>query len=244
MLDKQKYISYSLFGSDLKYYVGAEKNVIINKKLLPNWDTIIYYHPENFKNEYFDKLNQLGATLINVSEVKIGGRPSLDFPYFWRFLIFLKNSISLTRDLDSRLSKREVEYIHRWEKEDKKYFVIRDHPWHSPYPSGLFGIKGENNDFEVHFNQYIESTNLVWGTDQDILEKFMSNKSQQDIFYCGFDRLETYIPRDDKNFFIGMQLDEFDNPTVPSGVKCLDFLNELNLPHDFKKKNIIISLPL
>jgi hypothetical protein len=233
--DNGKYISYSLFGTDLKYYVGAEKNIIINNKLLPDWDTVIYYHPKNFREGYLKKLSELGAIMVDVSDITIGGRPSLDFPFFWRFLSFLKNSISLSRDLDSRLSKREVDYIRKWENSDKDYFVIRDHPWHSPYPSGLFGIRRKLESFENHFNEYISLNNLVWGTDQDILEKYMLDKNPDHILYFGFDKLETYIPRDDKDFFIGMQLDEFDKPTVPSGVKCLEFISELNLPNNFKK---------
>jgi hypothetical protein len=36
-------------------------------------------------------------------------------------------------------------------------------------------------------------------------------------------------PGDDKNFFIGMQMDENDEPTKPSGVQCLNYINEINL---------------
>jgi hypothetical protein len=234
--DGGKYISFSLFGTDLKYYVGAEKNIILNNQLLPDWDTVIYYHPNNFRNEYLKKLSDLGAIMIDVTDFKIGNKGSEHFPYFWRFLAFLKNSMVLSRDLDSRLSKREVEYIREWEKSGKDYFIIRDHPWHSPYPSGLIGIRRKIEEFESHFNSYISSNELVWGTDQDILEKYMSDKNFDDVLYFGFDKLETYIPRDDKDFFIGMQLDEFDKPTVPSGVKCLEFLSEMNLPNKFKKK--------
>ena len=36
-----KHISFSLFGYDLKYYIGAEKNIVINKELLPDWTTVI-----------------------------------------------------------------------------------------------------------------------------------------------------------------------------------------------------------
>jgi len=230
-----KYISFSLFGTDLKYYIGAEKNVLINNQLLPDWETIIYYHPNNFKGEYLKKLKDKGAIMVDVSNVTIGGRPSEDFPFFWRFLSFLNDGMTLSRDLDSRLSNREVEYIRQWEKSREDYFIIRDHPWHSPYPSGLFGVSQKIEEFETHFNEYISSNELVWGTDQDILEKYMVDKNGNDVLYFGYDKLETYTPRDDEDFFIGMQLDEFDNPTKPSGVKCLEFLSELNLPTKFKK---------
>lgn len=48
-------------------------------------------------------------------------------------------------------------------------------------------------------------------------------------FYCGFNESENYIPRDNKNFFIGMQIDENDNPLEPSAIVALKFLSEMNL---------------
>lgn len=231
----KKYISYSLFGNDLKYYVGAERNIVINKRLLPDWETVIFYNPLSFRNEYLDKLLDLGAIMIDVSNITLGNRMSIEFPYFWRFIAFTYDSMVLSRDLDSRLSQREVDYIRKWENSSEDYFVIRDHPWHSPYPSGLFGIRKKIEDFETHLNNYISSTDLVWGTDQDILEKYMVNVPKENMLYFGYDKIETYIPRDNENFFIGMQLDEFDKPTRPSGEKCLEFLSELNLPTNFKK---------
>jgi hypothetical protein len=233
--DGKKYISFSLFGSDLKYYIGAEKNVLLNNQLLPDWETVIYYHPNNFRDEYLKKLKDRGAIMVDVSNVIIGGKSSEHFPFFWRFLSFLNDGMTLSRDLDSRLSNREVEYIRQWEKSREDYFIIRDHPWHSPYPSGLFGVSRKISEFETNFHDYISSNELVWGADQDILEKYMVDKKTEDILYFGYDKTETYIPRDDEDFFIGMQLDEFDNPTKPSGVKCLEFLSELNLPTNFKK---------
>jgi hypothetical protein len=40
----KKVISFTLFGYEPKYYIGAEKNVEVNKILLPDWETVIYYH--------------------------------------------------------------------------------------------------------------------------------------------------------------------------------------------------------
>lgn len=225
----KKIISYTLFGFETKYYVGAEKNVVINKELLPEWETVIYYHPEMTNMDNVKKLKLIGATLIDVSNIIIGSKPSIEYPFFWRFLSFLNNNITLVRDLDSRVSDREVMYINRWLENDKDYFIIRDHPWHSPVPSGLFGIKGKKLDFENHLNYFISKSDLKWGSDQEILEEYMCNIEPIKIEYCGFDKPETYIPRTNKEFFIGIQLDENDKPTVPSGEICLNYLKELKL---------------
>jgi hypothetical protein len=225
----KKIVSFTLFGTEPKYYVGAEKNIVINKKLLPDWESVIYYHPELTRTDNLKHLESIGAKLIDVSEVVIGNKKSTDFPFFWRFLAFLDDNITIVRDLDSRVSDREVQYIDRWLNNDKDYFIIRDHPWNSPVPSGLFGIKGKKSEFEKHFNSFVESSDLRWGTDQDILYEYMKNVPSEEVEYCGFDKIETYIPRIDKEFFIGIQLDENDKPTIPSGELCLKFLKELNL---------------
>jgi hypothetical protein len=224
-----KKISFSLFGNDLKYYIGAEKNIIINKKLLPDWVTVIYYHPQNMLNDYVEKLTSLGATMIDVSDIKLGNKESIHFPFFWRFLSFLDDGLSIVRDLDSRVSDREVQYIKQWEISGKDYFIIRDHPWHAPVPSGLFGINKKIKSFEEHFINFVNTDDLRWGSDQEILRIYMENISKENVFYCGYDIQTNYIPRDDKNFFIGMQMNENDEPTVPSGVQCLNYINEINL---------------
>jgi hypothetical protein len=222
-----KNISYSLFGTLPKYYVGAEKNIELNKQLLPEWDTIIYYHPNLVLTEYVEKLSDMGAIMVDVSDIIIGGKSSSSFPYFWRFLSFLSEGPTIVRDLDSRVSKREVEYINNWLSSNCEYFIIRDHPWHSPVPSGLFGIKNKISKFEQHFNTFIESSDLRWGSDQHILHEYMEGIDKDEIFYCGYDDEKNYIPRDDFDFFIGMQIDENESPIFDSATKALDYLKAI-----------------
>jgi len=225
----KKSISFTLFGTDLKYYAGAKKNIEINKKLLPEWNNVIYYHPEMTNMGFIEQITEEEVTLKDVSDIIIGGKNSKEFPFFWRFLIFLEDSISIVRDLDSRNSDREVFYIKKWIESQKDYFIIRDHPWHSPVPSGLFGIKNRKKSFEEYFNFFVSNYELKWGADQEMLQMYMEKVEKENIEYFGFDKKDTYIPRDDENFFIGIQLDENDKPTIPSGVACLNYLKEINL---------------
>jgi hypothetical protein len=223
-----KYISYTLFGTQPKYYIGAEKNIELNKKLLPDWVTVIYYNEKNILDGWVEKLSSLGAEMRNITNFSFSDKDTIQYPYFWRFFSLLNDGISIVRDLDSRVSDREVEYINRWLNSECDYFIIRDHPWHSPVPSGLFGIKSKIKEFEDHFINFINTSDLRWGTDQEILHQYMENIDKNNIFYCGLDRVDTYIPRNDKNFFIGMQIDENDNPLKPNAEVALSFLAELN----------------
>lgn len=222
-------VSFTLFGNEMKYYIGAEKNITDINNLLPDWEVRIYFHSDLIIQEYVEKLSSMGANLIDIKDVKIGGKDSTHFPYFWRFLSFFEDTPSIVRDLDSRFSDREISYIKSWINSGKDYFIIRDHPWHAPVPSGLFGIKRKINLFETHMNEFISNNDLVWGTDQTILLFYMDKIDKNSIFYCGFDESENYIPRNDKNFFIGMQVDENDNPLVPSATMALNYLNDINL---------------
>lgn len=234
-MDNQKYISYCLYGTDPKYYVGAEKNAIINQELLPDWKTIIYYRPDQLAEDCVDKLTRHGATMIDVSNVVIGGKPSFHFPVFWRYIPFLEDGMLLCRDLDSRISQREVSYIRRWEEGNADYFIIRDHPWHSPVPAGLFGIRRKIPKLIEHFTKFISTSALGWGSDQEMLTEYMNTIPTSEVEYCGYDSPSSYIPRDDDLSFIGMQTDENDLPTKPSGEVGLAYLNEIMKQRD---KNI------
>jgi len=223
----RKVVSFCLYGDNIKYYAGAEENIRLNKELLPDWETVIYYSPSNFLMDYLDKLKNLGASMIDVSAIPTYS--NISYPMFWRYISFIHNDIILVRDLDSRMSKREVEYIDRWINSDSKYLIIRDHPWHSHVPGGLFGVKNLDYKLIDFFKNFVSTNDLGWGIDQEMLSSYISSEDQNKILYFGYDKPETYIRRDDENFFIGIQLDENSKPIIPSATLALDFLKSLNL---------------
>jgi hypothetical protein len=198
--------------------IGRDPNAKFKEKM-----TFFVKAPSQLLKKYFyDRF-------INVKDVKVGSTDAIKFPYFWRFLSFFEDTPSIVRDLDSRFSDREVSYINSWLNNDKDYFIIRDHPWHSPVPAGLFGIKRKIQPFEDHMIEFVANNSLSWGADQDILHLYMEKINKESIFYCGFDDATNYIPRDDKNFFIGMQIDENNQPIIPSATVALEYLNSMNL---------------
>lgn len=222
----EKYISYCLYGKNPKYIVGAEKNIKINNDLLPDWKTIIYYDSSDLHLTNVDNLKRLGGVMIDIKSLDIS--KNVSYQMFWRYFIFEKNNISIVRDLDSRITKREVSYIDKWLNSENNYFVIRDHPWQSEIPGGLFGIKSPSN-FWRFFVNFVKTNNLGWGVDQKMLEQYMNNVDMKKVSYFSFDKKEDYIPRDDKNFFIGIQLDENENVVSPNSTLALDYLKHLNI---------------
>ena len=148
---------------------------------------------------------------------------------FWRYLIFFESGYSIVRDLDSRISEREVTYIENWVNSNKDYFIIRDHPWHSLVPGGLVGLKLDDSNIKDFFIEFVKNNGLGWGTDQEMLSKYFDKIDKSNVFYCGFDDNTNYIKRDDLDFFIGIQLDENDEPIIPSATLALEFLKSINL---------------
>lgn len=222
----EKYISYCLYGKNPKYYVGAKKNLEVNNRLLPNWKSIIYYDSKEIDKNFILELENLGYITKDVNLLEI--TKNVNYQMFWRYFIFENQVISIVRDLDSRLSDREVKYINLWLESDSNYFIIRDHPWQSEVPGGLFGIKNPNN-FWNFFKTFVKNKNLGWGVDQEMLKSYIDGVDKKNISYFGFDKKENYIPRDDKNFFIGIQLDENENPVSPNSSLALEYLKNLNL---------------
>jgi len=213
-------ISFSLYGGHDKYNVGAIKNFDLCKKYLPDWDVHFFAHTHMTNMELMGKLESEGAIVNVMDGITISGRESTFFPMFWRFFTFFDDVPSISRDLDSRMTLRESEYIRKWEENDKSIFIIRDHPWHSLVPGGLVGMKNIGDEFKLYFENYMINGGTGYGDDQEMLSNFVTNHGEDDTFKCIFGN-ENYIQRDDKEFFIGIQLNENDEPESPVAIKYL-----------------------
>ena len=93
----------------------------------------------------------------------------------------------------------------------------------------MYGIRRKIKEFGDHYFNFVNTHEIVWGADQEILRIYMENISNDEVFYCGYDIRTNYIPRDDKNFFIGMQIDEHDKPLEPGALQALNYLKDINL---------------
>lgn len=56
-------------------------------------------------------------------------------PRLWRFLPLLDNDVEIliTRDLDSRITKRETSAVAQWLSSSLSFHVMRDHPLHGAF---------------------------------------------------------------------------------------------------------------
>ena len=156
-----KYVSYSLWGDNPIYGVGAIKNMHQVKEIYPDWQMVVYYDntvPEN----YIKELTDGGVICIDVTGESYG--------MFWRFFTadLPDCEYVIFRDCDSRLSVREKMAVDEWIQSKKSIHVMRDHPAHRiPYGNnslgilgGMWGIKGNVLPMKQSILRFSKDKNL------------------------------------------------------------------------------------
>lgn len=160
-----KIISYSLWGNNPKYIVGAQKNIELAKEFFPDWRVRIYVSSNtNFTYES----ENLEIILRSESQSQEG--------CFWRFESCDSEDIVIVRDLDDRLSKRHKFVVDEWLQSDKNIHIIRDHPNHFyPVMAGLWGCR---NGVLKGIKKYISGweNKEYYTTDQDFLKNLLYNE--------------------------------------------------------------------
>jgi hypothetical protein len=167
-----KLITFSLFGDNPLYCVGAVENARLAKEIYPDW-TARFYVADDVPNEYIRQLKEHDA------EVFINPRMSAYDGLHWRFRPFQDTQVTawISRDCDSRLSWRERRAVDEWLQTDKSCHLMRDSHNHSyTIMAGMFGI---NNTL---FHQRYGGLNLDFDSsncredDQTILHHTVWNR--------------------------------------------------------------------
>lgn len=138
-----KVVSFSLWGKNPKYTVGAIKNAEIAQKAYPDYECWFYIHKPSVPKDIIDKLSKFSNCKVILKE----GDLNKCNPMNWRFQPIDEPNVQimLSRDTDSRISKREKEAVDCWLKEGTLFHIMRDHPYHEcgkrPILGGMFGTK-------------------------------------------------------------------------------------------------------
>jgi len=168
----KKVISYSLWGNNPKYTVGAIKNAALAPTVYPDWICRFYVDHTVPKDILFN-LEENPNVEIVVKQA-IGDWSSM----FWRFEAAYDKNVDITifRDTDSRPTLREKFAVNEWLKSDKIFHIMRDHPYHNfPILGGMWGVKNKNNyNLEKLINNFYnnESSNR-YGTDYEFFIKIL-----------------------------------------------------------------------
>lgn len=203
-----KLITFSLWGNNPKYTVGALKNAELALEIYPEWKCKFFISSDVSSN-IVSKLSNYDNVIISIKEDRPGWEGM-----FWRFETSYESgvSISIFRDTDSRLSYREKYAVDEWLNSDKTFHIMRDHPYHRfPILGGMWGFK---NNSKYPMRELIEGFDKQnkYGTDyeffiQKLYPLIKDDKIVHDPF---FDKRPFPTDRIDKEF-VGDVFDENDN---------------------------------
>jgi len=132
-------ISYSLYGSDMRFLVGAIKNAELAQRFFPGFTVRFYIGKQVPRWVRTTLLLFPHVELIFVDEREDS------LARMWRFLAILDPEVDvvLSRDVDARLSIREAEAHQEFMESDFNFHIIRDHPTGHGYliSAGMFACK-------------------------------------------------------------------------------------------------------
>jgi protein O-GlcNAc transferase len=182
-----KIISFSLWGDNPKYTVGALKNAELAPVIYPGWLCRFYVDKTVPKNIY-SELSSMSNTEV-IHKDSYGDWTSM----FWKFesSYDANAKIIIFRDTDSRLSLREKSAVDEWLNSDKAFHIMRDHPYHNfPILGGMWGYKNNNkypmqillesfnktNNYGTDYRFFAEQLYPLIGEDKIVHDEFFDNK--------------------------------------------------------------------
>ena len=147
----KRIISFSVYGHESHYSLGAIANAVAAKQFFPEW-TARFYLDQNLVAPLGCQLESLGSecVLMDSSDGHSGT--------FWRFLPASDPSVDvvIVRDVDALLCPRNKCVVDEWIDSGKGFHIIRDHPHHQhPILGGALGCKKRSHP------QYTGSTRSV-----------------------------------------------------------------------------------
>ena len=163
-----KLITFSLWGDDPKYCVGAIRNAELTRKIYPGW-LPRFYIGQSVPEEIVKELRQYTDQIVLMDE------PGDWAGMFWRFYPASEDDVDvfISRDCDSRLTEREATAVQEWLDSPRLIHVIRDHPHHSaPMMGGLWGAKRDGlSALKNQIKEYVRGD--FWQVDQNFLREIV-----------------------------------------------------------------------
>ena len=204
----KKVISFSLWGNNPTYNVGAIKNAEQAKIIYPDFECWFYIHKESVPKETIIELEKLDNTKIILKS----GDLNINKPMMWRFesIDDPEVEIMMSRDSDTRIYQREKLAVDEWINSDKIFHIMRDHPHHNfCILGGMFGTKKipQIPSWINIMNNYIQTGNKMYDQDflRDYIYPIIRNNS---LSHCSFHKIESQcrefpIKYDDEFHFVG-----------------------------------------
>ena len=206
-----KIVSFSLWGDNPKYTIGAVKNAELVQELYSGWIGR-FYCGRSVPQDILDKLNEVPNTEVILMDEE-GDWTGM----FWRFYAADSDDVILSRDTDSRVSEREVYAVNEWLESDKDFHIMRDHPQHGTQILG--GMWGSRNGILKGITEQIDAYTKgdFIQVDQNFLREHVWPKIENNALAHDEFRHFNGVPfpkiRKDWNDFVGQVYDENEIPT-------------------------------
>ena len=205
----KKIISFSLWGDDKKYTIGAIKNADLAKDIYPGW-ICRYYVGKSVPVDIIIELKKRSNT-----EVYILNEQGDWTGMFWRFYAASDRDVHcmISRDCDSRLNIREKSAIDEWMNSDKNFHIMRDHPYHAiEILGGMWGCKSPVLCNMVDLIEEYKNKGNFWQVDQNFLKEVVYPQIKDDSLIHDefFEKNPFPVPRKGLEF-VGQVFDENEN---------------------------------
>jgi hypothetical protein len=223
----KKIISFSLWGDDDKYCLGAYRNALLAPEVYPGWECWFYVREGDTNFSVLKLLADMDHVNLIFTE-----KPSSWTGMFDRFEAILDPDVEafISRDCDSRLSAREAAAVEEWLESDKGFHIMRDHPYHGTEILG--GMWGMKKDCVPFFGELMSAWNQEdrWQTDQDFLKaavypRVVNDSMVHDEFFSLESHRRSFPTAREGCNFVG-QIFEGDGSTPQEHIQPLaDYLN-------------------
>lgn len=205
----KKIISFSLWGDNPKYTMGAVKNALLAPMIYPEW-TCRFYVGEDVPIGIIDKLHSADAEIIKMRGTGWNGM-------FWRFFAANGQDTVICRDTDSRLNLREKAAVDEWLESDKDFHIMRDHPYHATeILGGMWGCRnGILEGIVKALSKYNKgSFNNQYQVDQNFLREavypFVKDRAMVHDEFFEKKPFPSKAPLRTSNYFVGQVYNEQD----------------------------------
>ena len=196
----KKVISFSLYGKQPKYTMGAVANARHANRAYPGW-VCRFYVADDVPKGIVSRLRTHGAEVVNM------GRRFGHEAMFWRLFAAFEpeNEMVIFRDTDSRFVKCELVMVNEWLASGKKFHVMRwDYYYDVSVMGGLWGLRGHISELREPVKKCLESKKFwLKGADERFLHKNLTPKMKGKVY---LNELYSWKPR---RCFIGETIHHF-----------------------------------
>ena len=198
----KKVISFSLWGDNTRYTVGAVRNAELAQKVYPDWECWFYIAASTKVSSPWVAA-QLGM-MDNCRVIEVDEEGDWD-AMCWRFLPAGDPDVDvmISRDCDSRLWFREKAAVEEGLESDKLFHIMRDNAQHTtPILGGMWGVRGDKlKDIASYIKDFHRSKNY-WQMDQEFLRDIVYPLVREDSVVHDefFEKNPFPYPRDEKHF--------------------------------------------